>query len=230
MIEFLRGVLIHVSGTGVVLDVNGVGYGLETSPSVVASLPSVGSEVKVWVYTLVREDAIRLFAFLSLAERAAFETLLGLNGVGPKVANAIIGAMSVQNILDAVMEQSSQSFAAVPGVGPRLSERILVELKPKLPKLRALLLQAGGTSQSVDRKGATLFDAFDQAEKVLESIYDDVRSALVNLGYHEKLLSPLLKKVRLEHAQLNDFQSILRQSLTELRSSSSKSDSGNMRL
>ena len=136
-IERLSGKLVASVATGIIIDVKGVGYGLEIPLSLMSQLPSLNEEMDVWVYSYIKEDAIRLFGFESYQDRYAFEVLIGLNGVGPKVALALLSHLQLQAIHQAVLLDQSYVFESVPGVGKRLAEKIIVELKSKLKKLES---------------------------------------------------------------------------------------------
>jgi Holliday junction DNA helicase RuvA len=179
-----------VSPGNVILDVSGVGYGVEITETASIAL-SVGQELTVWTHTHVREDAIRLFGFLTSAERQVFALLLGVNGVGPKLAMAIMSAVSLPALAAAVAEDDGAPLEEVPGIGPRQSKKIVLELKPKWAKLEAFAARrAGGAAPTGATAKAPLFAAAAPSKKVLA----DLRSALENFGYREKELAPLLRR------------------------------------
>ena len=129
MIARLRGRVAGRAGTGLVVDVNGVGYLVHATPSV----HRLGeAEVTVEIHTVVREDALQLYGFASAEERELFELLLGVNGVGPKVALAIVSGSPVAELRRAIVRGDSARFQAIPGIGKKTAERIVLELKEKL--------------------------------------------------------------------------------------------------
>ena len=148
-IERLSGKLVASVATGIILDVNGVGYGLEIPLSLMSQLPALGDNMDVWTYSYIKEDCIRLFGFESYQDRYTFEVLIGLNGVGPKVALALLSHLQLQAIHQAVLDQA-YIFESVPGVGKRLAEKIIVELKSKLKKLES----AGDIHSSFEEEGS----------------------------------------------------------------------------
>ena len=129
MIARLRG---HVSGrvgSGLIVDVNGVGYLVHATPSV---LRLGDGEVTVETYTVVREDALQLYGFATADERELFELLLGVNGVGPKVALAIVSGSSPAELRRAIAREDVKRFQAIPGIGLKTAQRVVLELKEKL--------------------------------------------------------------------------------------------------
>jgi Holliday junction DNA helicase RuvA len=159
MIGFLDGVVAARTGDGCFVDVGGVGYRVACSATTMAALPTEGGQTRLWTHTHVREDALSLFGFATEAEQRLFEALIGVAGVGPKVALQVCSAFSPDSFRRALATDDVSSIASVPGIGKKTAQRILLDLKEKLaiPDL-----------QVVD--GAA--DALGQA-----------RSALENLGY-----------------------------------------------
>jgi len=201
MIEWIKGCCIKVTSTGVIMDVNGIGYGLEMPLTSLCELNESQDQVELWVHTYVREDAIRLFGFTSVDQKSVFSTLIGLNGVGPKVALAILSTLSIDTIRHAVLDQRIDVFEMVPGIGKRSAEKILVELKSKVKKLQGASFSAGS----------------DQLTAVHGSeVVDDVRSALENFGFKSKIITPILQSILETDGNSVDFQSMMRQALVRL--------------
>jgi holliday junction DNA helicase RuvA len=155
MIARLRGRISGRSGAGLVVDVNGVGYLVHATPSV----RRLGDgEVTVEIHTVVREDALQLFGFATSEERQLFELLLGVSGVGPKVALAIVSGSTPAELRRAIARDDVKRFQAIPGIGLKTAQRVVLELKEKLPD--------------------TLVDATVPGEELL------AREALVELGWN----------------------------------------------
>jgi holliday junction DNA helicase RuvA len=210
MIERLKGKLIKITPTGIVLDVNGVGYGVEVPLSQLNTLSNQPGDIELWIYTHVREDALRLFGFVEYEDRVAFDVLLSISGIGPKVALAILSTLSVNIIIQAIVQEDHGIFEAVPGVGKRLAEKILLELKPKLKKLSR---DRGGSSampQDVVRK---VGQVGTQSE-----IYEDLKSGLENLGFKEKDVLPTISQLLEKHPK-ETFEWLIKEALTELKNS-----------
>jgi holliday junction DNA helicase RuvA len=170
MIGKLTGVLDSFGEDHVILDVNGVGYVVTCSSRTLQRLPLRGEPASLAIETQVREDAIRLFGFTSDAERDWFRLLQSVQGVGAKVALAILGLLSAGELATVIGTQDKASVARAPGVGPKLAARIVAELKDKAPALAA-----------VDPLVARLAGE-EEAKRAPRPVQDAV-SALVNLGY-----------------------------------------------
>lgn len=132
MIGRLRGVVAGKSPDGVLLDVAGVGYEMAVPPRALVELPGIGDEAVLHTHLHVREDAMALFGFSSEDQRDLFRLLLGISGVGPKVALAILGTMTPDDLRRAVLTDDAAALTAVPGIGKRSAQKLLLELRPKL--------------------------------------------------------------------------------------------------
>ncbi len=135
MIGKLRGLVDSVDDDGLVIDVNGVGYVVAASARTLRALPAIGQEATLFVETQLREDLLRLFGFLSAAERDWFRLLQSVQGVGAKVALAVLGTLPGDKLAGAIARQDKAMVAQTPGVGPKLAARIVAELKDKAPAL-----------------------------------------------------------------------------------------------
>ncbi|HYL49932.1 MAG TPA: Holliday junction branch migration protein RuvA [Stellaceae bacterium] len=161
MIAMLAGRLDQVAADSLVLDVNGVGYHVFCSARSLGRLPARGEPLRLYIETHVREDHIHLYGFLDEAERAWFRLLLSVQGVGARIAMAILGTLAPAELATAIVAQDKASITRADGVGPKLAARILTELKEKAAALAPV---------------AVVADAADGAAA-------DAVSALVNLGY-----------------------------------------------
>lgn len=132
MIGRLRGVVAEKSPAGVLLDVAGVGYEMAVPPRALVELPGIGDEAVLHTHLHVREDAMALYGFSSEDQRDLFRLLLGISGVGPKVALAILGTMTPDDLRRAVLTDDAAALTAVPGIGKRSAQKLLLELRPKL--------------------------------------------------------------------------------------------------
>jgi Holliday junction DNA helicase RuvA len=157
MIAHLRGKLARKDPARVVVDVNGVGYEVFVPLTTFTALPETGSEVSIDVHTHVREDMIALYGFSTRRERMIFEKLMTISGIGPKLAVTILSGGSVEDLVTAIKRSDLARLTAIPGVGKKTAERIILELKDKLQDF-----------------------AEGRARSAVES---DVLSALENLGY-----------------------------------------------
>ena len=138
---------------GVLLDVGGVGYELAVPLGTLGrALIDDGGRVTLWVHTHVREDALALFGFADATERAAFRTLLGVSNVGPKIAVAVLGALPVAELAQAVALRDLSALKGIPGVGKKIAERLLLELRDKLPT-GSPILDANGVEEPASTEG-----------------------------------------------------------------------------
>lgn len=168
MIAWLRGTILEKASDSVVVDVGGVGYRLFVTGATLGRLPPEGAGVELRVHMVMRDDAIQLYGFLDEEERQAFLSLLGVAGIGPRLARTILTGIGPQHLAEAVVTGKSEKLELIPGVGRRTAQRIVVELKGKVEGFRT-----GGPS--------ALASEFPQPE--LEGLWRDVLSALGNLGY-----------------------------------------------
>ncbi len=214
MIERLSGKCVFKQPGAVIIDVNGVGYGVEVTDGTAAQLIDEAPTV-LWIYTHVREDSLRLFGFMELSERQLFCQLLSVSGVGPKVAMSILATVSTSDLIRAVEEDDAAVLEEVPGIGPRQSKKIILELKPKVAKLAAFNLTQTKTKSR--QAAATLFDS--RSGRVPAEIWRDLRSALENFGYKEREIQPVVRRLERE-PPANDLASLLKSALAELATAS----------
>jgi Holliday junction DNA helicase RuvA len=142
MIGFLRGKLEQKSPPQLVLDIQGVGYEVEAPMSTFYTLPAVGELVKLYTHLVIREDAHILFGFASETERLLFRSLIKVNGVGPKLALTILSGQSVAEFYRCVADNDVKALVRLPGVGQKTAERLLVEMRGRLPELNDTSLPA----------------------------------------------------------------------------------------
>ena len=169
MIGKLKGLIDSYGDDWVIIDVGGVGYVVHCSSKTLTSLPQTGEAAAIAIETYVREDQIRLFGFASETERDWFRLLLGVQGVGTKVALAILGTLGPAELASAIALQDKAQVSRAPGVGPKVAQRIVSELKDKAPAFTSVDPALVGLQDTVDAGAAT--PAVDAV------------SALVNLGY-----------------------------------------------
>jgi holliday junction DNA helicase RuvA len=169
MIGKLTGRLDEVGASTLIVDVSGVGYEVTCAARTLASLPAVGQTLTLAIDTHVREDAIRLYGFATEHERAWFRALQTVQGVGAKVALAVLGTLDAADLANAVALQDKNQVARAPGVGPKVASRIVAELKDKMPSLALAIRPGTGFAPvAILPEGASARDAV---------------SALTNLGY-----------------------------------------------
>jgi holliday junction DNA helicase RuvA len=197
VIANLRGRLLDKQPNRLVVDVNGVGYDIAVPLSTFYGLGEPGSEIALRIRTYVREDTLALFGFSTRLELDLFDRLISVSGIGPKVALAVLSGIEPGELVRAIESSDLGRLTSIPGVGKKTAERMVVDLKDRLPRPRVEAEAAAGApgEPSVAR--------------------DDVLSALVNLGYHrplaEKAVTAAVKAV-----PDSDFERMLKQALREL--------------
>ncbi len=166
MIAYLEGKLFQVERDFLILITHGVGYQVYVSRPTLESLPPMGTEISLFIHTLIREDAQLLFGFSSVQEKTLFLHLIQVNSVGPKLALALLSGLSAPELATAIHQEDLLALTAIPGIGKRTAERLIVDLKDKLLGLMAI------EPTVLPHRGPI------QATQTEEAI-----SALVNLGY-----------------------------------------------
>jgi Holliday junction DNA helicase RuvA len=202
MIGRLSGTIVAADAEGVLIDVNGVGYEVGVSTRTLAALPPPGSAVTLAIETMVREDAITLYGFLDATERAAFRTLLTVQGVGAKVALALLGAFSPGEIAAAVATGDARTLTRAAGVGARLAARLVTELKGK-PGFTGAQAAPAAVPPSVPAPPA-------------DPLLADAVSALANLGYRRAEAEPALAAARKRLGEAASVETLIREGLKAL--------------
>ena len=198
MFAYLRGTLLEKHPNQAIVDVGGVGYDVTIAVSTYSKLPDAGAEVRLRVHTHVREDALQLYGFLSVLEQQVFERLIGISGIGPKLAVAVLSGIGPAELVGAVERGDIARLTAIPGVGRKTAERIVLELRDRLQQLAVVPAAAGvGTAAPADR------------------LRDDLISALLNLGYHRPLAERAADSTLTSSDDLT-FERALKRALREL--------------
>jgi len=195
MIALLTGQIAHKSPDHVILDVHGVGYRVMIPFSTYYELPEEG-QATLHIHTSVREDAILLYGFRTRTEKSFFQLLISVSGIGPKLARDILSNIQPPQLAAALQQGDLHKLSAIPGIGKKTAERLVLELKDKAGKLDSGSIPAG------DAVGRSL---------PAGSVLDDVSSALVNLGYKD----PQVRKVlaELDCAGSASVEDVLKQAL-----------------
>ena len=168
MIGRISGILIEKNPPSITVDVQGLGYEVDVPMSTFYNLPATGEKVSLHTHLIVREDGHYLYGFASQDERAAFRQLLKISGIGARTALAVLSGMSVTELAQAVTLQETGRLTKVPGIGKKTAERLLLELRDRLPKMLAT--------------GATKVGSGDTASDAVS----DIMNALLALGYNER--------------------------------------------
>jgi Holliday junction DNA helicase RuvA len=201
MIGLLRGRLLEKRPNQVILDVGGVGYLVAIPLSTYAAIGELHTEVTVLVHMHVREDALALYGFLSAREKHLFELLLGASGVGPSLALKILSGMNVEELVPAIRNGDLARLTRIPGVGRKTAERMVVELKDKLE--------------------AVVVEAEKASPPSPAGVEADVKSALVNLGYDERIAESAVAAAKRETG-IASFEKLLRATLASLTGSQTR--------
>lgn len=200
MIAFLCGLVIQVDLGSCVIDVNGVGYLVAASTRTLAALPNPPEKARILIETVVREDAILLYGFMESAEREWFRLLTSVQGVGAKVALGILSTLSPGELVAALMTSDKASLTRAPGVGGRLAERILTELRDKAGKM-----PGGGGGITIPAMATPA-----------GSIEVDALMALAGLGFRRAEAAPVVRKVMDAHGATATLDLVIRDSLKDL--------------
>lgn len=196
MIAHLRGTILEKAPSRLVIDVQGVGYDVFVPLSTFYGLGEDGSEVALRIHTHVREDALSLYGFATRLEQELFERLTGVSGIGPKLALAVLSGIEPVELIRAIERGDVSRLTSIPGVGRKTSERIVLELKDRLPKTPPADAAAGAPPSP-------------------SAVRDDLTSALINLGYHRPLAEKAVDSA--VHAlPEGDFEHVLKRALREL--------------
>lgn len=202
MIGKLKGVVDAVGETHAIIDVNGVGYEVQLSSRTLSNL-TPGDDVALTIDTHVRDDAIRLFGFQSEVERSWFRTLQTIQGVGAKVALGVLGILPPSDLGHAITLDNWAAVAETPGVGKKLAQRIVAELKDKAPNLQGATIDGGGRAD-------------DAASSAVSGAQAEALSALNNLGYNPAQAATAVAKAIEQLGRDADTSALIRRGLKEL--------------
>jgi len=204
MIAHLSGTLLAKHATSVVVDVGGVGYEVTIPVTTFYDLEEAGAQVRLNIYTHVREEALQLYGFRTLRERELFTLLIGVSGIGPKSAIAMLSGMSADEIIAAIRTNNVARLTSIPGIGRKTAERLGIELRDKMAALSSPALE--------EQLAAQPAGASAQTE---DSVREDALSALVNLGYQRAAAEKAVARAEQEGGDLS-VELILRRALRAL--------------
>lgn len=215
MIGQIQGILVEKHWPEVLIDVQGIGYEVSMPVNAISQLGELGTKVKLFTHFVVREDAQQLYGFIDELDRRLFRDLIKTNGVGPKLAIAILSSMDVKYFVEAVTDHDSQALVRIPGVGKKTAERLVIDMSDRLKKWDSAVWQSAtghlSANTSDDLLGATGGDA--QNAQALKIALQEAEEALISLGYKPAQASKVLGKVRGEATATGD---LIRLSLREL--------------
>ena len=194
MIAHLRGRLLAKHPNQAIVETGGVGYDVTISVPTFSDLPAIGDEVTLHIHTHVREDLIALYGFLRPAEKRLFEKLITVSGIGPKLAITILSGMAADEMVKAIRGNDVARLTRIPGIGKKTAERMVLELRDKLP--------AEGVVESA-------------VMPAISAVEEDVLSALMNLGYQRATAERALASVE-KNGKASSFEVMFRQTLRVL--------------
>jgi holliday junction DNA helicase RuvA len=197
MIAHLEGKIRHKSPDSIIIDVHGVGYCVHVPLSTFYDLPESGQNACLYIHTYVREDTLQLYGFRTLAEKEMFLFLITINGIGPRLAVNILSGISPEELRQVVYQENRARLQHIPGVGKKIAERMILELRDKL---------------QIKKVEATKFEA----PLCDLTAYGDAFSALLNLGYRPAEAEKALKRVESEFGDTLPLSDLLRKALSLL--------------
>lgn len=198
MIAFLSGKLLEKHANSVIVDVGGVGYEVAIPLSTFYELGEPGTDIELRIYTHVREDAIQLYGFKTMRERDLYLKLISVQGIGAKSGVTMLSGMSADEIVAAIRSNDLGRLTAIPGVGRKTAERLVIELRDKVGELA---VAAGAAAASTPLPA--------------DAVFDDALSALINLGYQKAAAERALKRAAEDGTEMS-VQKLLRRSLQVL--------------
>jgi Holliday junction DNA helicase RuvA len=201
MIAYLRGLLLEKHPNQAIIDAGGVGYDVTIPISTYSALPEAGCEVRLRIHTHVREDALALFGFLTGEEKMLFERLISVGGIGPKLGITVLSGLPVAELTAAIRAGEVNRLVRIPGVGKKTAERIVLELREKLPMTAAEAAAVG---------------AAPGAQAPLDEVGRDVLSALINLGCAPAAAEAAVRKARAAGGP-QEFEPLFRSALEKVR-------------
>jgi len=197
MIALLRGILLEKHPNQAVVEAGGVGYDVTIPVSTYTHLPETGAEVRLRIHTHVREDTLALYGFLTQDEKALFEKLIGVSGIGPTLAVKVLSGVTAVDLVNALRRSEVERLVRIPGVGKKTAERMIVELRDKLPAV-------------------TGEEPAPSAAETLTPVEQDVLSALLNLGCARPQAEAAVRKAKAAGAPA-DFEPLFRRALELVR-------------
>lgn len=215
MLCYLNGNILQKHLEFIILDVNGVGYEVIVPASTLCLLPHEGQQTQVYISTYIREDAFRLYGFITMFDKSVFETLLDVSGIGPKVALALLGGADGFELCNLIIGNRIERLTNIPGIGAKTAERIVLELKAKCQKLLARFQE----QQLFSKFDAQTSRNHERSQAINgHALLEDLNSALTNMGYKEKQFAQLIENIqkRLNLGEELVFEEILKDSLKKL--------------
>jgi holliday junction DNA helicase RuvA len=201
MFDYITGKLTKITQECAIVEANGIGYKMFVATSTLTKLPACGATVRLFTSFVVREFSHTFYGFLEDHERELFEALLNISGIGPKTSLAIIGHLSIDELVQAQLTKDTKTLCKVPGIGKKTAERLLVELKDTLAQFTS--------HASLQNQGQT-------ASPKMGISYDAI-SALMNLGYSQQIAQMAVKKALTSTSEPENLETLITLSLQNMR-------------
>lgn len=214
MIAYMKGKIADISEDNLVLEVNGIGYNIRISSGTAGLLPGIGEEVKIYTYTYVREDAFLLYGFLTRDDLEIFRRLITVNGIGPKGGLAILSVMTADDLRFAILSGDSKAIAKAPGIGKKMAERVILDLRDKVSIEESFVNKEAGT-QTGTHAGTQAEGGFLPAgHEGANAAKNEAVEALTALGYSPSEALKAVKKVEITEGM--DTEAVLKLALKNI--------------
>ncbi|MDD6182207.1 MAG: Holliday junction branch migration protein RuvA [Lachnospiraceae bacterium] len=201
MYSYIKGTLVEASAEGIVVDNQGIGYGILVPGQVLEYLPSIGEEVKIYTYHYVREDMIALYGFLTREDVNIFKMLIGVSGIGPKGALAILSVMSTDDLRFAILGEDAKAIAKAPGIGVKTAQRLIIELKDKISLEDAFEQKLANQGEKAEKNPAT-------------GVKNEAILALTSLGYSQSEALQVLSGIEIKEDSA--VEDVLKEALKQM--------------
>lgn len=201
MYSYIKGTLVEASAEGIVVDNQGIGYGILVPGQVLEYLPSIGEEVKIYTYHYVREDMIALYGFLTREDVNIFKMLIGVSGIGPKGALTILSVMSTDDLRFAILGEDAKAIAKAPGIGAKTAQRLIIELKDKISLEDAFEQKLANQGEKAEKNPAT-------------GVKNEAILALTSLGYSQSEALQVLSGIEIKEDSA--VEDVLKEALKQM--------------
>lgn len=201
MYSYIKGTLVEASAEGIVVDNQGIGYGILVPGQVLEYLPSIGEEVKIYTYHYVREDMIALYGFLTREDVNIFKMLIGVSGIGPKGALAILSVMSTDDLRFAILGEDAKAIARAPGIGAKTAQRLIIELKDKISLEDTFEQKLANQGKKAEKNPAT-------------GVKNEAILALTSLGYSQSEALQVLSGIEIKEDSA--VEDVLKEALKQM--------------
>ena len=201
MYSYIKGTLVEASAEGIVVDNQGIGYGILVPGQMLEYLPSIGEEVKIYTYHYVREDMIALYGFLTREDVNIFKMLIGVSGIGPKGALAILSVMSTDDLRFAILGEDAKAIARAPGIGAKTAQRLIIELKDKISLEDAFEQKLANQGKKAEKNPAT-------------GVKNEAILALTSLGYSQSEALQVLSGIEIKEDSA--VEDVLKEALKQM--------------